>query len=325
LFSGQFLVGVPLLGDFLFDLGLPLFSGQFLVGVPLLGDFLFDLGLPLFSGQFLVGVPLLGDFLFGLLLVLRILTDGGMCLFIHIFNAVSLDAKLDVSGELAFEGFVIILFKGFHVVSYMLAHDVGTMDVSVKLRFFLVVTRESFLAVGDFDAAIGSTLHGAKNTGSGGGTSKTDIQASTEGSRTIIIVFDHEVLSVDLGTACIGSIQVQLFEDPAGQKKTSAVGGSIVGKANLESITREFVAVGSGQNTISFETSISDLTTDILVGSTDNHAVLGGIILILVLNDKALAGIVIGLAFTAPPELNLEALEVSLILHYLNERHFDKT
>ena len=80
------------------------------------------------------------------------------------------------------------------------------------------------------------------------------------------------------------------------------------------------MAVGSGQNTISFETSISDLTTDILVGSTDNHAVLGGIILILVLNDKALAGIVIGLAFTAPPELNLEALEVSLILHYLNER-----
>merc|ERR1719323_2524862 len=123
---------------------------------------LFDLGLPLFSGQFLVGVPLLGDFLFGLLLVLRILTDGGMCLFIHIFNAVSLDAELDVSGELAFEGFVIILFKGFHVVSNMLAHDVGTMDVSVKLRFFLVVTRESFLAVGDFDAAIGSTLHGAK-------------------------------------------------------------------------------------------------------------------------------------------------------------------
>ena len=127
--------------------------------------------------------------------------------------AVSLDAELDVSGELAFEGFVIILFKGFHVVSYMLSHDVGTVNVSVKLRFFLVVTRESFLAVGDFDAAIGSTLHGAKNTGSGGGTSKTDIQASTEGSRTIIIVFDHEVLSVDLGTACISSIQVQLFED----------------------------------------------------------------------------------------------------------------
>ena len=107
---------------------------------------------------------------------------------------------------------------------------------------------------------------------------------------------------------------------PAGQEKTSAVGGSIVGKADLESITREFMTVGSSQNTISFETSISDLTTDILVGSTDNHAVLGGIILILVLNDKALAGIVIGLAFTAPPELNLEALEVSLILHYLNER-----
>ena len=80
------------------------------------------------------------------------------------------------------------------------------------------------------------------------------------------------------------------------------------------------MTVGSSQNTISFETSISDLTTDVLVGSTDDHAVLGGIILILVLNDKAFAGIVIGLTFTAPPEFNLEALEVSLILDYLDER-----
>lgn len=80
------------------------------------------------------------------------------------------------------------------------------------------------------------------------------------------------------------------------------------------------MTVGSSQNTISFETSISNLTTDVLVGSTDDHAVLRGIILILVLNDKTLTGIVVGLAFTAPPELNLEALEVSLILHYLNER-----
>jgi hypothetical protein len=38
------------------------------------------------------------------------------------------------------------------------------------------------------------------------------------------------------------------------------------------------------------------------------------------LNDKALAGEVVGLALSAPAELDLEPLEVGLVLHDLDER-----
>lgn len=47
--------------------------------------------------------------------------------------------------------------------------------------------------------------------------------------------------------------------------------------------------------------------------------VLGSVVLVLGLDDKTLTGIVIGLAFTPPPELHLEALEVSFILDHLHK------
>ena len=56
------------------------------------------------------------------------------------------------------------------------------------------------------------------------------------------------------------------------------------------------------------------------VGGPDNHAVLRGVVLVLVLDDKTLAGVVVGLALSAPAELNLEALVVRLVLH-----QFDKS
>lgn len=42
------------------------------------------------------------------------------------------------------------------------------------------------------------------------------------------------------------------------------------------------------------------------------------VVLVLGLHNKALASIIISLAFTAPLELHLEALKVSLVLDYLD-------
>ncbi len=72
------------------------------------------------------------------------------------------------------------------------------------------------------------------------------------------------------------------------------------------------MAVGGSDDPVALDAGIGNLTADVLVGGADDHAVLGRIILVLVLDDKTLAGIVVGLALTAPAELDLEPLEVSL-------------
>ena len=79
------------------------------------------------------------------------------------------------------------------------------------------------------------------------------------------------------------------------------------------------MAVCSGHNSIPLKASISDLTSDVFVGTSHNHTILGCIVLVLVLDDKALTGIIVGLAFASPPELHLVTLEISFTFD-----HFDK-
>lgn len=64
------------------------------------------------------------------------------------------------------------------------------------------------------------------------------------------------------------------------------------------------------------------LTGDILVGESDDEAVLRGVVLIFNLDNQAFSGIVICLSLTSPLELNLEALEVRLVLDYFDEALF---
>lgn len=77
--------------------------------------------------------------------------------------------------------------------------------------------------------------------------------------------------------------------------------------------------VGRADNTIALNASVSDLSGDVLVGQTHNQTVLGRVVLILVLESQTLSGIVISFALTAPAEFNLVALEVLLVLDYLDE------
>lgn len=282
---------------------------------------LLDLGLPFSMGKLLGGEPFLGDLLSRLGFLFGILSDGGMCLLIHILHLVSGDTVLDEKGELTLECIFVIFLKMAHVIGYMLAEDVGTVDISAELAFLLVVTREAFFAVGNIETSVGSTLHGAKNFGSGGGTGKSNVKTGTESTRSFIVVFNHAVLTVDVGDTLVSGVQVHLFENPSCQKKTSAVGSGIVGQTNFNSIAGELVTVGGSNNPVSFKPGIGNLTTDILVGGSHDHAVLGGIVLVLVLDDQALPGKVVSFTLAPPPELNLETLEVSLALDNLDERH----
>lgn len=73
--------------------------------------------------------------------------------------------------------------------------------------------------------------------------------------------------------------------------------------------------VSGSQNDITLDLGINDLTDDIGVSDTDNETVLGGVVLVLVLDDQTLTSIVIGLSLTATTILNLETLVVGSIFN----------
>lgn len=80
------------------------------------------------------------------------------------------------------------------------------------------------------------------------------------------------------------------------------------------------MAISGSNHTVSLKPSVQNLAADVLVGYSDNHAVLGRVVLVLGLDNKTLASIVISLALPAPAELDLEPLEVGLVLDNFDER-----
>jgi hypothetical protein len=84
---------------------------------------------------------------------------------------------------------------------------------SVEFLGLVIIARETLSRVRDVDTTINGSLHGSEDTGASGGTGKPGVEASAEGSGAIGGVFNHEVVSVDLGLALIKAVQVQLFED----------------------------------------------------------------------------------------------------------------
>lgn len=79
------------------------------------------------------------------------------------------------------------------------------------------------------------------------------------------------------------------------------------------------MGVGSADDTIAFDAGIGNLTGNVTVAQTYNQTILRCVVLILVLEDQAFPGIVIGLTLTTPLELNLITLKVLLVLYNLNE------
>merc|ERR1719278_1711448 len=111
--------------------------------------------------------------------------------------------------------------------------------------------------------------------------------------------------------------------DSPGQEEAGAVSSSIVGETNLDSVPGQLVGVGSTDDDVSLRPGVRDLAAHIGVGGADDHPVLGGVVLVLVLDNETLAGKVVGPALPPPAELDLVPLEVGLVLHHFNKRHFD--
>ena len=108
------------------------------------------------------------------------------------------------------------------------------------------------------------------------------------------------------------------------KEQSGAVCSRIVCQPDLDAIARKFVSICRTNDHVSLNSGVRYLTGDVLVGESDNHPVLGSVVLIFVLDTETFSGIVVGFAFAPPPELDLVTLEVSLVLHYFYESRLQK-
>ena len=122
-----------------------------------------------------------------------------------------------------------------------------------------------------------------------------------------------------------GVLLVQSLEgkDTTGKEQTGAVGSGVVGQTGLEAVLLQVVGVGRRVDAVSLQLGGGDLAHNVTVGDADNHAVLGGLVLVLVLGEHATTLTVVSLSLTPPPVLDLVTLEVSIVLLNLDETHFN--
>merc|ERR1719491_464632 len=99
-----------------------------------------------------------------------------------------------------------------------------------------VVAGEALLGVGDVEPAVHGALHGGEHPGSGGGPGEPHVEAGPEGAGTVVVVLHAVHGAVDGGVALVHGVELELLEDPPGEKQASAVGGGVVGQADLHAV-----------------------------------------------------------------------------------------
>jgi hypothetical protein len=92
-------------------------------------------------------------------------------------------------------------------------------------------------------------------------------------------------------------VHIKFLQCTASEEKTRSVGSSPVGETIVDSVALEFVGIGGTEDFVA-----GKLGSDKLA-----EAVLGRVVFVLGLRDKALAGVVVGLACSSALVLGLEA------------------
>jgi len=90
-----------------------------------------------------------------------------------------------------------------HVIGDVNPENVFPVGFGIEFFRLVVVPGKPFGGVRYVYAAVHGTLHRAENSGSGGGAGKTGVEAGAESSWSVSGIFDHEVITVDLGLTFI--------------------------------------------------------------------------------------------------------------------------
>ena len=233
----------------------------------------------------------------------RISTDGLVSVGVDILQHITGDTVLDVTGELSLVGFAVFLLESAHVLSNGLTEDLVTVSLSIVGLLFTVVTIEAGVLVGDINTTIVATLKDGENTSTSSGSAETDIEVAAE--RTLLAEFSDEVsllitfagldFTVNLLVALVHLSHTELSQKTSGAEETSAVSSSVVGETELHTVAGKFSRGGVADDTVTNDFSRNNLGNDLVVGDTGDKSVLGGVVLVLGLNNESLTSIVISL------------------------------
>jgi len=277
--------------------------------------------LALLDGQTLVGPPLDLDFLGRFGSSHGIGSDGGVSIAIHLLQAVGSDAVLQKLTELLLVSLLILLQERLHVVSDVLSEDVVLVHFRIVFFAFGVESREALIGVRDINAAIDGTLESAEDLGAGRRAGETDVEVSAEGAVLSINILHAEVLAVGISLALVNFVETVLGQDSPGDQEAGAVGGGIVGQPDLDAVFGEFVSVSGLDDHVSVNTGVRYLTDDVLVGKSNDQSVLGSVVLVLILANKAFTGKVVGFALATALVFDLKPFEVGFIFDNFDESH----
>ena len=252
-----------------------------------------------------------------------------MGLEVQVLEITGINLVVNVLGELGLVALLVVVGKTLHVLGNVTGGDVLAESLSIELLGLNVVTGETVLGVRNEETTVGGTLQGTEDTGTGGGTDKTDIEEDLEGAAGTLVglsSFGQGVFTVSLLNTLEGVVELELLEETASEKETGGVGSGPVGQTVLDSVALQFVGVSGGNNLVTGDFGVDNLGDDVAVGEADlqmletiscmsselstyDKTVLASRVLVLGLGDQALTGIVVGLSLTTTAVLGLVATE----------------
>merc|ERR1719460_961596 len=248
---------------------------------------------------------------------------------VQLLEVVAILAISDVRGVDLLVLLLILLFEGLHVVRHAAAEDALLVEVRIVLALLLagarLVARELLRGVRDVEAAVGGALEHREHLRANGGALQADVQDGLERAAiAVVVVLDVELLTIRLLLPLEGIREANLVERAAREKEPDAVARRVVLQPDLEPVLLELSRVRVHHDLVALDGRGDDLRDAALVREAHDEAVLGRVVLVLLLADHHTARAVVRLALPAAAVLGLEFLEVSAVLHNLDESHVDK-
>ncbi|GET92700.1 60S ribosomal protein L5, putative [Leishmania tarentolae] len=262
----------------------------------------------------------------------RVRADRRVRLLVHALNALRQHLRGHVLREL--HALLVgvrarLLLHLLQVLRNVLAKDAVAEHLRVQQALLLAVAGEAVGAVRHSHTAVHHALQHAEHAGTGRRARKANVQDRLEREALLVIVLvvvlraHSRVRAVRLLHALELIRDAKLRQRAARQQQTRRVRSSVVCQAVRNTERGQLVRVRGHQNLVAHDLRLHDLRNDVLVRDAHNKAVLGRAELRLVLQHHLAARVVVRLSLAATAVLHLEALEVRLVLHNLDERHLE--
>jgi hypothetical protein len=135
------------------------------------------------------------------------------------------------------------------------SEDVLAESLSIELLGLDIVAGEARLGVWDVETAVRGALQSTEDTSTSGGTDKTDVKESLEGTAAFVALsgLGERELTVSLFNTDEVLVEVELLKRAAGKEETSSVGSSPVGETMGDAVALQLVGVGSGEDFVAVQ------------------------------------------------------------------------